>query len=611
MAASSLIKVRHDGAKALAKAHDPSRLMRGGSLASRTGDCMRVAGALPGPAGSHGLPFENTRRVLGKQAREVARENLGDVAAAVPGAAKGAAKGAVRAGLFGLARGARAMTAEAAGADPSQDDVVDSIAERLSPERVGTAAKGSWDLVSPRQRALRSQDRLDRAATRSLRAMRRDDRGAQFAYDRALALYQDGVAVDSPLIGHERKVSLRHWAKGRAKAERRMADLGIGDAGRAVRVRRRRARIEGVLSRIDPAKAALLLVGVALLLALSFSMQGIASSALSVASKAAYDQQGAETIEGAEAEVVNALKAAGLTDVQVAAVIGNLYGESGLDPTATANFDGVFNYAYERAYGLFQFTDAGSSPSSLVVRRLSDFFDWCDSQGRQRSSAGAQAEYWASGYRLDWSVGLHRSGYYSSRAPEYRNRDVSLSTWDATDDVRFATYMFYACNGRGIPCDMSARYQKAEEVYQALKAGRYGTGEEYAAASAIQQAISRATTDTTAAGPGWCAQWVSNCYAKAGISVGGNANDMYWAFCKSSDRSQLRVGMVVGTYKSAATGDGATYGHVGIYIGDGRVSSWTTRGGVTRVYTDTLDDFVSIYGKYAPVRWGFPPTVQE
>ncbi|MCI6844642.1 MAG: phage tail tip lysozyme [Coriobacteriaceae bacterium] len=611
MAGSPLIKVRHDGAKALAKPRGPSRLMRVGPLAPRPDVGPGTAPALPGAVVRAGLPLANTRRVLAEQAREVVRESLGDVAADIPGAAKGVARGAVKAGLFGLARGARAMTAEAAGADPTQDDVVDSIAERLSPERVGAVAKGSWDLASPRQRAQRTQERLDRSATRSLRAMRRDDRGMQFAYDRALAMYQDGVAVGSPHVAHERKDSLRHCARGTAKAERRMADLGVGESRRAVRVRRRRARVERVLSRIDPTRAALVLAGLALLLTLSFSMQAVASSALSAAGKAVYDQQSATTIEGVEAEIVNALKAAGLNDVQVAAVVGNLYGESSLDPTATANFDGVFNYAYERAYGLFQFTDAGSSPSSLVVRRMSDFFDWCDAEGRQRSSAGAQAEYWAGGYRLDWSVGLHGSGYYASHASEYRDRDVSLSSWDSTDDVRFATYMFYACNGRGVPCDMSARYQKAEEVYQALKSGRYGTGEEFASASAVQQAIAQATTSTTANGRGWCAQWVSNCYAKAGVSVGGNANDMFWAFCKSSDRSQLRVGMIVGTYKSAATGDGAQFGHVGIYIGDGRVSSWTTRGGVTRVYTDSLDDFISMYGRYAPVRWGFPPAVQE
>lgn len=315
------------------------------------------------------------------------------------------------------------------------------------------------------------------------------------------------------------------------------------------------------------------------------------------------------TLTGTEAEVAQALRDSGLSDVQVAAVIGNLEAESGLDPTAEAVFDGKINYTYERAYGLFQFTDAGSSPSSLTVRRMSDFFQWCADNGRDRSSAAAQVGWWARGYRSDWLTGLHSSGYYSSIAPDYASRDVSLSAWDSTDDVRFATYCFFACNGRGAAsvAHLDRRYEAAERVYAALRSGG-GTGQEYSAASDDQRAVADACRLTGPVAGGYCATWVTNVFSRAtghGASVAvptGNACDMYYAHCTSSDRGELKVGMLVAVPSVVGgTAAGRQYGHVGIYVGDGNVMH-STEG---RVRTDTLDDWLSVYDRGGAARWGF------
>lgn len=315
------------------------------------------------------------------------------------------------------------------------------------------------------------------------------------------------------------------------------------------------------------------------------------------------------TLTGTEAEVAQALRDAGLNDVQTAAVIGNLEAESGLDPTAEAVFDGKINYAYERAYGLFQFTDAGSSPSSLVVRRMSDFFQWCAYTGRDRASATAQVEWWARGYRSDWLTGLHSSGYYSSIAPDYASRSAGLESWDSTSDVRFATYLFFACNGRGAAsvAHLDRRYEAAERVYAALRSGT-GTGQEYAAASADQRAVADACRLTPAVASNYCATWVTNAFSRAagaGAAVAvptGNACDMYRRYCTSSDRSELEVGMLVAV-PSVVGGStaGRQYGHVGIYVGDGYVMHST--GGQVR--TDTLDDWLATYNKGGTARWGF------
>ena len=321
-------------------------------------------------------------------------------------------------------------------------------------------------------------------------------------------------------------------------------------------------------------------------------------------------RHGSGTLTGTEAEVARALRDAGLSDVQVAAVLGNLEAESGMDPTQEAVFDGMINYPYERAFGLFQFTDAGSSPQRLVVRRMSDFFDWCDENRMERTSATAQATYWVQGYRSDWLTGLHASGYYASIAPEYSARDVSLSAWDSTDDVRFATYAFFACNGRGAAsvAHLDRRYEAAERAFAALQSGA-GTGQEYSAASDDQRAVADACRATGPVKASHCATWVTNVFAKAakdGASVAvpyGNACDMYRNYCTSSDRGDLKVGMLVAV-PSVVGGSaaGKSFGHVGIYVGDGYVMH-STEG---EVRTDSLDDWLGIYDKGGTARWGFP-----
>lgn len=48
---------------------------------------------------------------------------------------------------------------------------------------------------------------------------------------------------------------------------------------------------------------------------------------------------------------------------------------------------------------------------------------------------------------------------------------------------------------------------------------------------------------------------------------------MYYAYCKYSSKSDLKVGMLVASPSHSHNGDwaGKTYGHVGIYIGDNKV----------------------------------------
>ena len=122
------------------------------------------------------------------------------------------------------------------------------------------------------------------------------------------------------------------------------------------------------------------------------------------------------------------------------------------------------------------------------------------------------------------------------------------------------------------------------------------------AGSGKQQAVVNACYSTPSPGLNWCAAWVTNVFRNAGVGYfGGNACDMFNAWCYSSDRSALQVGMIVADSSHSGTGaPGLIYGHVGIYVGGGIVMS--NEGAIT---SKSLDSFISFYGTGSGVRWGW------
>ena len=137
--------------------------------------------------------------------------------------------------------------------------------------------------------------------------------------------------------------------------------------------------------------------------------------------------------------------------------------------------------------------------------------------------------------------------------------------------------------------------------------GGVGNGAEYEASSEVQKKIVDAAFITPSPGPGWCAMWVSQVYQNAGLGyIGGNANDMYRNYTFTSDRSKLKVGMLVAVESSSSGSTaGLTYGHVGIYIGDGKVID-----NIGHIRVTTLDDWIATFCKHHPVGYGFPSNVK-
>ncbi len=120
--------------------------------------------------------------------------------------------------------------------------------------------------------------------------------------------------------------------------------------------------------------------------------------------------------------------------------------------------------------------------------------------------------------------------------------------------------------------------------------------------SSRQKAIINAAYNTPSPGPGLCAMYVSQVWTKAGFSCPyGNACDMYYAWCHSSNLEDLKPGMIIAVPTHNSTADARRYGHVCIYIGNN-----TVRENVLGQVRDTpLSSWLSCYGGAATPKWGW------
>lgn len=115
------------------------------------------------------------------------------------------------------------------------------------------------------------------------------------------------------------------------------------------------------------------------------------------------------------------------------------------------------------------------------------------------------------------------------------------------------------------------------------------------------QKILDAAYNTGSPGGGLCAMWVSMVHDGAGLGYpGGNANDMYWNWCTSSDRSEIQPGMIIAVPSHTHTSAGSTYGHVGIYMGNGMV-----RDNIGYIRDISLDEWINYYSTTYTPKWGF------
>lgn len=262
---------------------------------------------------------------------------------------------------------------------------------------------------------------------------------------------------------------------------------------------------------------------------------------------------------------------------------GRAYWEEGISPCTNDEII-ARGPVYNKAVGIGQW-DGGRR------LRLAQF---AKETGRNWYELDVQLEFWSD--HDEWGSFTSANGKYT------------YQTFMETDDLESAT-LHYAMGWErcamvgGKPHGWDSRYPNAEYFYNAITSGSLGgSGQELSGATGTQLAVVSACKSTPSPGKNWCAAWVTNVFKAAGIGYyGGNACDMVKAWCHSNNPADLKVGMIVGDTSHPGTGTpGLLYGHVGIYVGDGKVMS--NEGAIT---TKTLDEFIAFYGKGSGVYWGW------
>lgn len=132
-------------------------------------------------------------------------------------------------------------------------------------------------------------------------------------------------------------------------------------------------------------------------------------------------------------------------------------------------------------------------------------------------------------------------------------------------------------------------------------AGVIGGTSQVVAGATKQQRVVNSCRVTPSAGYGYCAAWVSDVFTNAGLGgVGGNADDMYNAWCTSSDKSKLKVGMIIAVSSHPHTQAGQIYGHVGVYVGGNTVMD-----NIGYIRSIDVDQWIRYYGATVTPRWGW------
>lgn len=229
----------------------------------------------------------------------------------------------------------------------------------------------------------------------------------------------------------------------------------------------------------------------------------------------------------------------GLDNVHVAAIMGNMYAESGINPGSIEAGNSIGHGICQWSYGRW------NGPGGLL--------EFASAQGKEWTDIAVQLDFFWTEYSGNWS------GNYMITAgidpPSGTRVNGSKSGFIAAKDVKQATKEFcYGWERPGIPHE-TVRVSKAEEYFRILEGSGVGK------AAVVEAAYKIAKNETPYIYGGndiWggcdCSYFTQWCYAQAGISI------------PRTDITQKAAGTVI-PISEAQAGDLLWMpGHIGIYI---------------------------------------------
>lgn len=294
-------------------------------------------------------------------------------------------------------------------------------------------------------------------------------------------------------------------------------------------------------------------------------------------------------LSGDEAIIAQALLDQGFSKAAVAGVLGNIANEG--NPGSDENMDGMFNYAYERACGMFQYTHASNSTPPYYShgceychykRWCSDNgLDWADLHNQMDWTFGGAGEKFGHSWKNQWQMRrTYYVGYWGAKYSWLNSSTLcSADDFPKLDDPAVAAYCWMAAYEgptAGATAHLDRRIESAQHYYDLLNTSvSVGEGGGFTEVVSRAQAQMGKPYQWGAAGPNSydCSGLVS--YALTGryehtwvtqyIYYGGKP------FRKIS-ASEAVPGDVV-----------CSEGHTGIYIGNGQMIHAPHTGDVVKI----------------------------
>lgn len=186
-------------------------------------------------------------------------------------------------------------------------------------------------------------------------------------------------------------------------------------------------------------------------------------------------------LTGNEAIIAQALLDQGFSKAAVAGVLGNIANEG--NPGSDENMDGMFNYAYERACGMFQYTHASNSTPPYYShgceychykRWCSDNnLDWADLHNQMDWTFGGAGEKFGHSWKNQWQMRrTYYVGYWGAKYSWLNSSTLcSADDFPKLDDPAVAAYCWMAAYEgpvAGATAHLDRRIESAQHYYDLL-----------------------------------------------------------------------------------------------------------------------------------------------